>query len=127
MAKTILRFRSQCPACDRFFHTSTDFDAHRIGKFSIYPRMPGFADLPDSVKAQVRHCMTEEQMHAAGLVFDPEKNEWAKKVHRAPMTEERKLQLKEQKRQKRLERTLHPPEKPQKRSRKIKSWAIDQN
>jgi hypothetical protein len=49
---TLMDDRNQCPQCGRSFRSIADFDRHRIGSFTL---------------AQ-RHCMTEDEMKAAGMV-----------------------------------------------------------
>jgi len=72
--------KSICPACDRVFHNAGSFDKHRTGKHEIYPRMPGFKQLPLEIQAQVRRCMTDEEMLAASMLYDQEHNVWISEI-----------------------------------------------
>lgn len=85
--------KSICSGCGRTFKTMPAFKRHRVGKHEIYPRMPGFFELSPEIQAQVRHCMTDEEMQKIGMRFEPEKNWWANKGN--VLTPERKKRLEE--------------------------------
>lgn len=69
-----------CSGCNTVFSSREAFEKHRVGDHSIYPRMPGFKDLPLEIQAQVRHCLKPDEMLAAGMLYDSENNMWASRI-----------------------------------------------
>lgn len=69
-----------CSGCNTVFSSREAFEKHRVGDHSIYPRMPGFKDLPLEIQAQVRHCLKPDEMLAAGMLYDSETQMWASRI-----------------------------------------------
>src|SRR5690348_12419162 len=69
-----------CSGCNTVFSSREAFEKHRVGDHSIYPRMPGFKDLPLEIQAQVRHCLKPDEMLEAGMIYDSETQMWASRI-----------------------------------------------